>query len=151
MQAAETTSSGAVIGGGPAGLKAAAELARPRGPRFFRTHLKSCPNLAGVKAGLPYTTLAREAMADPVRLAVHINSLPITVRAPRPFDETIGSAGSARFEVLDAHAMLRAIPAVFCAGERLDCETPTGGYLPSACFGTRRAAGQGALAWLQGP
>jgi uncharacterized flavoprotein (TIGR03862 family) len=130
-----------------------AELAHPRGPRSMSTHLKTRLKLSGVKAGLLYETLPREAMADAARLAAHIKALPITVRATRPIDEAISSAGGVRFEAMDEHLMLRALPGVFCAGEMLDWEAPTGGYLLTACFATGRAAGEGALAWLrrQGP
>jgi uncharacterized flavoprotein (TIGR03862 family) len=126
-----------------------AELAHPRGPRSMSTHLKTRLKLAGAKAGLLYETLPRAAMGDPSRLAAHIKACPITVRATRPIDEAISSAGGVRFEAMDEHLMLRALPGVFCAGEMLDWEAPTGGYLLTACFATGRAAGEGALAWLR--
>jgi hypothetical protein len=69
--------------------------------------------------------------------------------APRPIDEAISSAGGVRFEALDTALMLPALPGVFCAGEMLDWEAPTGGYLLTACLATGRQAGQGALDWLQ--
>ena len=70
--------------------------------------------------------------------------------AARPIDEAISTAGGVVFEALDANLMLRDLPGVFCAGEMLDWEAPTGGYLLTACFATGRAAGQGARAWLSG-
>ncbi len=82
---------------------------------------------------------------DPATLAHAIKSLPITLAAPRPLAEAISSAGGVRFEALDPHLMLRGLPGVFCAGEMLDWEAPTGGYLLTACFASGRAAGQGAL------
>jgi hypothetical protein len=77
--------------------------------------------------------------------------VPIKVRATRPIDEAISSAGGVRFEAMDEHLMLRVLPGVFCAGEMLDWEAPTGGYLLTASFATGRAAGEGALAWLGRP
>jgi uncharacterized flavoprotein (TIGR03862 family) len=126
-----------------------AELARPRGPRSLSTHLKSRLNLAGVKAGLLHELLPREDLADATRLAAHIKALCITLKAPRPLDEAISSAGGVCFEAMDANLMLRDLPGVFCAGEMLDWEAPTGGYLLTACFATGHAAGQGVLAWLR--
>jgi hypothetical protein len=88
---------------------------------------------------------------DPLKLAHAIKSLPITLAAPRPLDEAISSAGGVRFEALDASLMLRSLPGVFCAGEMLDWEAPTGGYLLTACFASGRAAGQGVLNYLADP
>ena len=89
-------------------------------------------------------------MQNPVALAQAIKALPITVVAPRPLDESISTAGGVPFEALDDQLMLRAVPGVFCAGEMLDWEAPTGGYLLTACFATGRAAGEGAARWLAG-
>jgi predicted flavoprotein YhiN len=89
--------------------------------------------------------LEPEGYANPVRLAAAIKALPLRLIAPRPLDEAISTAGGVRFEALDEHLMLRALPGVFCAGEMLDWEAPTGGYLLTACFASGRAAGLGAL------
>jgi predicted flavoprotein YhiN len=70
------------------------------------------------------------------------------LKAPRPLDEAISSAGGVEFEALDEGLMLRGLPGIFCAGEMLDWEAPTGGYLLTACFASGRAAARGALAWL---
>jgi predicted flavoprotein YhiN len=86
---------------------------------------------------------------DPVTLAHAIKSLPITLTAARPLDEAISSAGGVRFEALDENLMLRDLPGVFCAGEMLDWEAPTGGYLLTACFASGYEAGQGALAYAR--
>ena len=126
------------------------EVARPRGSRSLATHLKSRLGLDGVKAALLYELLPREAIADPVRLGAAIKALPLTLVAARPLDEAISSAGGVRFEALDDHLMLRTLPGVFCAGEMLDWEAPTGGYLLTACFASGVAAARGALARLQG-
>ena len=127
-----------------------AEVARPRGSRSMPTHLKSRLGLDGAKAALLHELLPRETFVDPVALASAIKSLPIVLSAPRPIAEAISSAGGVRFEALDEHLMLRRRPGVFCAGEMLDWEAPTGGYLLSACFATGQRAGQGAIAWARG-
>ncbi|MGJ7916741.1 TIGR03862 family flavoprotein [Massilia sp. LXY-6] len=130
--------------------RVAAEVMRPRGARSMSSHLQSRLGIKGVKSGLLHEALSKEDYADPVRLAQAIKALPLTLERPRPIDEAISSGGGVRFEVLDAPAgMLRALPGVFAAGEMLDWEAPTGGYLLTACFGSGRAAGQGALDWLR--
>ena len=130
-----------------------AALLHSRGARSLSTHLQSQLGLKGAKAGLLREAIARSdlaeaVLADPARLAVALKSLPLTLIAPRPLDEAISTAGGVAFEALDEHQMLRALPGIFCAGEMLDWEAPTGGYLLSACFASGRAAGNGALAWL---
>lgn len=124
------------------------EAAHPRGARSLASHLQSRLGIKGVKTALLHELLTPEALRDAPALAAAIKSLPLTLVAPRPLDEAISSAGGVRFEALDAQLMLRALPGVFCAGEMLDWEAPTGGYLLSACFATGRAAGQGALNYL---
>ena len=89
-----------------------------------------------------------EVFTDPERLAAAIKALPITLVRPRPLDEAISSAGGVPFEALDENLMLKALPGLFCAGEMLDWEAPTGGYLLTACFASGRRAGLGMLAWL---
>ena len=125
------------------------ELQHPRGPRSLSTHLKTRLKLQGVKAGLLWECVPKAEQADPVRLAAAIKALPIAVRAARPIAEAISTAGGVRFETLTDELMLRTVPGVFCAGEMLDWEAPTGGYLLTACFATGRVAGDGARAWLQ--
>jgi uncharacterized flavoprotein (TIGR03862 family) len=127
----------------------AAELARSRGTRSRAHHLKQAAGIEGVKAGLLREALAAEAFADPGRLAAAIKHLPLRLLAPRPIAEAISSAGGVPFEALDGRLMLRALPGVFCAGEMLDWEAPTGGYLLTGCFASGRAAGRGAAAWLR--
>jgi uncharacterized flavoprotein (TIGR03862 family) len=124
------------------------ELSRPRGSRSLSSHLQSRTGIKGVKAGLLREVLPAEEFADPARLAAAIKALPLRLVAPRPLEEAISSAGGVAFEALDEHLMIRILPGVFCAGEMLDWEAPTGGYLLTACFASGRAAGRGALAWL---
>jgi uncharacterized flavoprotein (TIGR03862 family) len=122
-----------------------AEVARPRGSRSLSTHLKSRLGIDGVKAGLLHELLSREQFNDPAQLAAAIKALPLTLAATRPLDEAISSAGGVRFEALDEGLMLKAVPGLFCAGEMLDWEAPTGGYLITACCASGRAAGHAAL------
>jgi len=126
------------------------EVAHPRGSRSLGSHLASRLKLAGAKVALLHELLPREALADPVRLAAAIKALPLTVTAPRPIDEAISTAGGVKLEALDERLMLHARPGVFCAGEMLDWEAPTGGYLLQACMASGRVAGQGAVRWLIG-
>jgi uncharacterized flavoprotein (TIGR03862 family) len=126
-----------------------AELSRPRGGRSLANQLRARAGIEGVKAGLLREVLSAETLADPARLAKAIKGLPLRLVAPRPLDEAISSAGGVAFDALDARLMLRSLPGVFCAGEMLDWEAPTGGYLLTACFASGRAAGLGANAWLK--
>lgn len=129
--------------------KIAAALARPRGSRSMAKHLHSQLGIDGVKAGLLRELTPAETFTDNTRLAAAIKALPLRLVRPRPLDEAISSAGGVPFEALDSHLMLKALPGVFCAGEMLDWEAPTGGYLLTACFASGRAAGLGMLDWLR--
>ncbi|MBZ8140092.1 aminoacetone oxidase family FAD-binding enzyme [Rubrivivax gelatinosus] len=124
------------------------ELAHPRGSRSLATHLKTRLNLGGVKTALLWELVPKEDQHDVVKLAAAIKALPVTVKAARPIAEAISSAGGVRLEALDEALMLTALPGVFVAGEMLDWEAPTGGYLLTGCFTTGRVAGEGAARWL---
>ena len=126
------------------------ELARPRARRSVAGHIQSRVGLKGVKVGLLRELLPAPAFADPRRLAAAVKSLPLALIGARPLAEAISSAGGVAFESLDERLMVRAMPGVYCAGEMLDWEAPTGGYLLTACFATGRAAGAGAVFWLRG-
>ena len=125
------------------------EVRHPRGSRSLSSHLKSRLNLDGIKAAMLYELLGKDDIADPVKLAAGIKALPVRVLAARPIDEAISSAGGVKFEALDAQLQLQRAAGltqpVFCAGEMLDWEAPTGGYLLTACFASGRAAGHGVL------
>jgi uncharacterized flavoprotein (TIGR03862 family) len=123
-------------------------LSLPRGSRSISNHLEKSTGISGVKAGLLWEFIPRSHFDDPHKLAAAIKDLRVPLTGLRPLDEAISSAGGVTFESLTEQLMLRAIPGVFCAGEMLDWEAPTGGYLITACFATGRAAGLGALAWL---
>lgn len=123
-------------------------LAHPRGSRSLSSHLKSRLRLDGVKMALLREILPPSTLAEPARLARAIKALPLRLTAARPLAEAISSAGGVRFEALDEHLMLRALPGIFCAGEMLDWEAPTGGYLLTACFASGKVAGAGAAAWV---
>ena len=125
-----------------------AEVAHPRGSRSLSSHLKGRLGLDGIKLAVLHELLPKPVMQDAPGLAAAIKNLPVTVVAARPLDEAISTAGGVRFDAVDSNLMLRASPGVFCAGEMLDWEAPTGGYLLTACFASGRAAGAGALRYL---
>ncbi len=125
------------------------EVTRPRGARSMSSHLQSRLGIKGVKSGLLRECLTADEFADSDRLAAALKMLPVRLLSARPIDEAISSAGGLRFDALDpATSMLLSLPGVFAAGEMIDWEAPTGGYLLTACFASGRAAGSGALAWL---
>jgi len=125
------------------------DLSRPRGSRSMASHLKRRVGIEGVKAGLLREFVPKLDFSDPELLGAAIKALPIQLLAPRPLEESISTAGGIAFEALDERLMIRALPGVFCAGEMLDWEAPTGGYLLTACFASGNVAGAGAVAWLQ--
>jgi uncharacterized flavoprotein (TIGR03862 family) len=127
----------------------ARDLARPRGSHSMAKHLHRNAGIEGAKAALLHEVLKREVFDDPGQLAAAIKSLPLRLERARPIDEAISSAGGVRIEALDDHLMIRDLPGTFCAGEMLDWEAPTGGYLLSACFASGRLAGSGAAAWIR--
>ncbi len=125
------------------------KLTQPRAKRSFSTHLKKQLGIDGVKAGLLREALSKNEMNDLAIICRTLKALPLKTIAPRPIDEAISTAGGMDFEALNEALMLRQAEGVFCAGEMLDWEAPTGGYLLTACFATGRWAGLGALAWLK--
>lgn len=125
-----------------------AEVTRPRGARSWSSHLASRLGLHGVKMGLLRESLSKETFEHPETLAAGIKCLPVRLHGVRPLDEAISTAGGVRFDEVNQDGMLLAVPGVFCAGEMLDWEAPTGGYLLTACFASGKAAGQGVLRWL---
>lgn len=129
----------------------ASKLAEPRGKRSFSTHLRrvlrlSPPAIALVREGL--RSLAGDIASDPRRLAALIKAVPLRLTAPAPIDRAISSSGGVRFDAIDERFMLRARPGTFVAGEMLDWEAPTGGYLLQGCLATGAAAARGVLSWL---
>ncbi len=126
-----------------------AEVSHPRGSRSLSSHLKSRLSIEGIKAALLHELLSKEAMHDPATLARALKTLPLKLVAARPIDEAISSAGGVLFEVLNEDLMCESLPGVYCAGEMLDWEAPTGGYLLTACFASGKRAGEGALRRLQ--
>ena len=127
-----------------------AEVTHPRGARSLASHLQSRVGIAGIKMALLRECLTPDELADPARLAAGIKALRLRLTAARPLDEAISSAGGVCFENLDEGLMVRRQPGLFMAGEMLDWEAPTGGYLLTACFASGLRAGRGAVAWLQG-
>lgn len=125
------------------------QVAYPRGARSMASHLQSRVGLKGVKAGLLRECCEARNYAQPETLAKAIKRLPVVLHAMRPLEEAISSAGGVKFDALDEGLMLRDLPGVFCAGEMLDWDAPTGGYLLTACLATGRAAGCAAERWLE--
>jgi uncharacterized flavoprotein (TIGR03862 family) len=125
------------------------DLSRPRGGRSLSEHLRRHAGITGVKSGLLHEVLGKEGLHDDATLARTIKRLPLRLLRARPIAEAISSAGGVRLEALDKSLMIRSMPGVFCAGEMLDWEAPTGGYLLTACFASGLRAARGAVAWLQ--
>jgi len=125
------------------------DLSKSRGKRTMATHLQRQAGITGVKSALLREVLPRNTFDDPVRLARAIKAVPLTLVAPRPLEEAISTAGGVAFEDLDDRLMIRRLPGVFCAGEMLDWEAPTGGYLLTACLATGYTAGAGAVTWFR--
>lgn len=124
------------------------DLSKPRGGRSLSEHLRRHAGIEGVKAALLYEVLGKDAMQDVQALSRTIKRLPLRLLRARPIAEAISSAGGVRLEAMDEALMLRALPGVFCAGEMLDWEAPTGGYLLTASYASGLRAGRGAVAWL---
>lgn len=127
--------------------KLARALAQPQGSRSLATHWHRTIGLDGVAAAL-----AREVLPASARLdAAALKAVPLCLRAPRPLAEAISTAGGVDFAALDGDLMVAAHPGLFIAGEMLDWEAPTGGYLLTGCLATGRAAGLGAAKYLAAP
>lgn len=124
-------------------------LEKPRGKQSLSSHLRKTVGIDGVKAALLREYFDDEVFADYEKLAAAIKAVPVTLVATRPLPEAISTAGGVTFESLDKSLMLHDVPGVFCAGEMLDWEAPTGGYLLTGCFATGRAAGKGVLQFLR--
>lgn len=125
------------------------KLLRPRQGRSFGEHLRRQLGLGGVKSALLFEVLGREAgQLPPERIAAALKRLPLSPVRPRPIAEVISTAGGVRLEALDAQLMLPQRPGTFFAGEMLDWEAPTGGYLLTACYASGLRAGRGVVTWL---
>ncbi|WP_068308158.1 TIGR03862 family flavoprotein [Kordiimonas lacus] len=124
-------------------------LSKPRGKKSMATHIKKATGLTGVKAALLRECLPADTFTDPAKLAAGIKALPLQLESPRPIEEAISVAGGVAFDELDDALMLKAMPGVFCAGEMVDWEAPTGGYLLTACFAQGKQAASGAMDWLK--
>jgi uncharacterized flavoprotein (TIGR03862 family) len=125
------------------------KLSQPRKGRSLTEHLRRSLGIDGVKMGLIYECVPKEKQNDPMQVAAFIKALPIKLKRPRPMAEAISTAGGVRFEALDEHLMIKSLPGIFCAGEMIDWEAPTGGYLLTACFASGRVAGNGVAQWLR--
>ncbi|MBX3036911.1 MAG: TIGR03862 family flavoprotein [Anaerolineales bacterium] len=125
------------------------KLSKPRGSRSLSSYVEKTIGIKGVKMGLLYEVLSKEDFMNIEKLATFIKQLPIELIATRPIDEAISTAGGVSFESLDENLMLKNVSGVFCAGEMLDWEAPTGGYLLSACFASGVVAGNGVINFLK--
>lgn len=123
-------------------------LSRPHGKQSMATTLKNVAGISGVKSGLLHECLPKEAFSDPSRIAAGLKALPLLLTAPRPVAEAISSAGGVGWPSLNTRFMLNEMPGIFCAGEMLDWEAPTGGYLLNACLAIGKACGEAAADWL---
>lgn len=130
--------------------KVMAAVTHPRGARSMSSHLQSRLGLTGVKAGLLRECASADDFKDSERLGLRIKALPLTLLRARPMDEAISTAGGVSFDAVDANLMLRLAPGVFAAGEMLDWEAPTGGYLLTACMASGRVAALGVTGYLAG-
>jgi hypothetical protein len=128
--------------------KVLAEVSHPRGTRSLSSHLRSRLGVHGVKAALLRECLSAETFKNPVKLAEGLKALPIVLTACRPIDEAISTAGGVQFEGLTQQLMIKTLPGVFCAGEMLDWEAPTGGYLINGAMASGKAAAVGVNEWL---
>ena len=126
-----------------------ADLSRPRKGRSFGEHLRRAAGIDAVKAALVFERLGKDAGHDPDAVARTLKRLPLRLLRPRPMAETISTAGGVRLEAMNAELMLQALPGVFCAGEMLDWEAPTGGYLLTACYASALRAAEGVVDWLR--
>jgi len=125
-----------------------ADLSQPRKGRSFGEHLRRQAGLDPVKTALVFETLGKDAGNDLAAVIATLKRLPLRLLRPRPMAEVISTAGGVRLDALDEGLMLRALPGVFCAGEMLDWEAPTGGYLLTACYASGLRAAEGVTAWL---
>ena len=128
--------------------KVLAEVSHPRGARSLSSHLRSRLGLHGAKSALLRECLPASTFNHPAALAAGIKALPVVLRACRPIDEAISTAGGVQFEGLTSHLMIKTLPGIFCAGEMLDWEAPTGGYLLNGAMASGKAAALGVLEWL---
>ena len=126
-----------------------ADLGRARKGRSFGEHLRRAAGLDAAKAGLLFEVLGKDAGNDLEAVARTLKRLPLQLLRPRPMAETISTAGGVKLEAMDDGLMLTAQPGVFCAGEMLDWEAPTGGYLLTACYASGQRAAEGVVRWLQ--
>jgi uncharacterized flavoprotein (TIGR03862 family) len=124
------------------------EVRWPRGSRSLSSHLKSRLGIDGVKMGLLHELCSPQTLAQPEALAANLKGLVITLQKPRPVAEAISTAGGVEYASVTPQGMLLKRPGVYCAGEMMDWEAPTGGYLLTACLASGRAAGLGILANL---
>lgn len=127
-----------------------ARLHRGEKGQSVATRLRKLVNLSPLETNLLREGHGVDLPLDPGALATRIKAVPLTLTGTAPIDRAISTAGGVPFDALDEGLMLKALPGVFAAGEMLDWEAPTGGYLLQACFATGVAAANGVLKRLDG-
>lgn len=123
-------------------------LSKPRGKQSMSNHLRKTLNLSGVKRALFFEFGGRNVVGEPDKLAKLVKHVSLPVAGLFPIDEAISTDGGVPFSAVDDHSMAKERPGLFFAGEMLNWDAPTGGYLLTACLATGRAAGRGAVRWL---
>ena len=129
--------------------KVAKELSKPRGSRSISRHLQTVLGNNALKKALLYEIVHRSKLNDADALAKLIKALPITTNKVHSLEKAISTAGGVSFDSVDSNLMLKALPGVFVAGEMIDWEAPTGGYLLTACVASGRWVGNSAARFLQ--
>lgn len=127
----------------------AKRLGKPRGKASLSNHIRKATGLGGAKLALVFETQRKEALQDMDKLTNRIKCLPIKIHGAAPIDEAISTSGGVAWNALNDELMLKQLPGVFCAGEMIDWDAPTGGYLITACMATGRAAGAGIVDWIK--
>ena len=126
------------------------EVSHPRGSRSLSSHLKGRLGIEGIKMAVLNELLLPQAMQDTKQLALAIKGLSVKLSRARPMDEAISTAGGVAWDGLDKGLQTKALPGVYCAGEMLDWEAPTGGYLLTACMATGVTAARAVHAQMLG-
>src|SRR6185437_2917898 len=130
-----------------------ARFSAPRAKQSFSNWLRKAAHLSPVAIGLLQEAAVMSGVSlsslSPEDLAKRVNAVVVELNGMAPIARAISTAGGIAFDELDGNFMIRRLPGTFAAGEMLDWEAPTGGYLLQACFATGAAAGRGVLEWLK--
>lgn len=122
--------------------------ARP-GKTSLSNHMRKSLSLSPAKRALAFELTDAQTRATPTQLAAALKALPLTLTGAAPLDDAISTRGGVAWSALDENLMLKHLPGMFCAGEMIDWDAPTGGYLITACLATGRAAAENAATWIE--